>query len=75
MLISAELLAKTVSELFIFEQEQLDDIRLNCIELYEPRPLALAMLMALARDVVQTSQTVDSPAAMHTPSPLPPLKV
>jgi len=75
MLVSAELLAKLISELFLFEKERLDDIQLNCIELYEPKTIAMSMLRPLARDIVQSSLPVNTPAAMRVTPRLPPLEV
>jgi len=75
MLVSAELLAKLISELFLFEKDRLDDIQLNCIELYEPEIIAMSMLRPLARDIVQSSLPVNTPAVMRVTSRLPPLEV
>jgi len=75
MLISAEVVAKTISELLIFKRERLDEIQLSRVELYEAEPTALSILGNLAIDIVQTSQLVDSVATMHLSRRLPPLKV
>jgi len=75
MLISAEIVAKTISELLIFKRERLDEIRLSRVELYEAEPTAISILGTLAIDIVQTSQLIDSVATMCPLLRLPPLKV